>query len=216
MIAQGKAIGVFYLNSDQNKPFNQRITRLAKKVAESLSLSLVNLQLREELRQMSIVDALTGLYNRYYLKESLKREIELAKRKNYPLSIIMIDVDHFKRFNDAYGHDAGDKVLSTLGNYLKSNIRGSDVACRYGGEELTLILPESSHEDSYKRAEALREGIQQLQIECQEQSLDSVTASFGIAVFPTHALTGEGLMQKADEALYTAKRQGRNRVVIYE
>ncbi len=209
-------MGLFYLNSDEFEELNDRIVKLAKKVAETLSLSLVNLQLREELRQRSVIDALTGLFNRYYLEEALKREIELAKRKKYALSLIMIDVDHFKQFNDTYGHEAGNAVLSTLGRFLKTHIRASDIACRYGGEELTLILPEATLEDAQKRATLLQEGLKKLEIHHQGKLLQKITASFGLAEFPRQETTGEGLIQKADEALYAAKQRGRDCVVAYE
>ncbi|MBD1836351.1 diguanylate cyclase [Cyanobacteria bacterium FACHB-472] len=213
MMAQGEALGVLYLSSQALGQFSQAKQQLATTVAEHIGLALANLKLHEALKQQSIRDTLTGLYNRRYLEESLKREMSRAERKQQSLGIIMIDVDHFKRFNDTFGHEAGDTVLRELGVFLKSHTRGSDIACRYGGEELTLILPEASLEATRERAEAIREGVKHLNLQNRRQSLGSITLSIGVAIFPTHGLTGSAVIRAADAALYRAKHQGRDRVL---
>lgn len=188
--------------------------QLAVTVAEHIALSLANLKLRETLQNQSIRDPLTGLFNRRYLEESLEREVNRAQRKQQTLGIIMLDVDHFKRFNDTFGHEAGDAVLRKLGQFLHTHIRVSDIACRYGGEELTLILPEASLDVTHQRAEQIREGVKHLQVQHRHQPLDAITLSLGVACFPQHGLTGEAVMQAADAALYRAKKEGRDAVRV--
>jgi diguanylate cyclase (GGDEF)-like protein len=125
----------------------------------------------------------------------------------------MLDIDHFKRFNDTYGHNGGDTLLHSLGRFLQQHIRGEDIACRYGGEEFTLILPEASLQETFRRAEQIRRGIQQLSVEHYEHLLPSITVSLGVAAFPVHGTTSTALLKMADRALYLAKAAGRNRVV---
>jgi diguanylate cyclase (GGDEF)-like protein len=185
-------------------------------VAEHIALALANLKLREKLQNQSIRDSLTGLFNRRYMEESLEREMRRCDRKRQPLSIIMIDVDHFKRFNDTFGHNAGDAVLRELGHFLQRYVRGSDIACRYGGEEFILILPEASLSVTQQRAEQIKEGARQLNVECSGQQLGKITLSLGVACFPTHGLDGEAVIKAADTALYRAKQEGRDRVVLAE
>lgn len=214
MMAQGKAIGLLYLyHTEQN--FSRAKQQLAQTVAEHLSLALANLKLRETLQAQSIIDPLTNLYNRRYLEESLKREINLAKRKRHPVGVIMLDVDHFRQFNQTFGHEGGNCALQAVGVFLSSQIRSGDIACRYGGEEFLLILPEASLEISVARAEQIRQGIKQLQVSYGEQTLSQITASIGIACFPDHGKTMEDLIKAADQALYQAKYEGRDRVIRY-
>ncbi|WP_413160159.1 PAS domain S-box protein [Capilliphycus salinus ALCB114379] len=214
MMAQGETLGLFYLCSDSSDYLSESKRQLASTVAEQMSLALANLQLREELQNRSIRDPLTGLYNRRYLEESLEREIHRARRSQHNVGVIMIDIDHFKRFNDTFGHDAGDAVLKEVGKLLKSCLRGSDIACRYGGEEMTLILPEASLENTCKRAEEVRRLIKQINLEYKRQSLGPITASLGVACFPEHGTTGFSVIHVADSALYQAKKRGRDRVVV--
>lgn len=213
MMAQGETLGLFYLSFSQAPELSDAKRQLAITVAEHISLSLANLQLRETLEHQNIRDPLTNLFNRRYMEESLERELKRAQRKQQPLGIIMLDVDHFKRFNDDFGHEAGDIVLKELGLFLNRSIRDSDIACRYGGEELMLILPETSLENSQRRAEQIREGIKHLQVEHRRQTLPKITISMGVAAFPEHGVTGEAIIWAADTALYQAKAQGRDRVV---
>jgi diguanylate cyclase (GGDEF)-like protein len=214
MMAQGTALGILSLNSHEPGQLLADRQQLAVAVAEHLALALANIKLRETLKNQSIRDPLTCLFNRRYMEESLERELIRCQRKQEPLSIIMIDVDHFKRFNDTFGHEAGDAVLRKLGQFLQSHIRGSDIACRYGGEELTLILPEASLEVTKKRAEQIREGVKYLNIQHHGQALGAITLSLGVASFPEHGLSGEAVIQAADAALYRAKKSGRDTVRI--
>ncbi len=220
MMAQSEASGVLYLQNkdgpaDAAPP---RLTlakqQLAQTVADSVALALANLKLRETLRHQSIRDPLTGLFNRRYMEETLERETRRVARAQRPLGIIMLDVDHFKLFNDTFGHDAGDALLREFGNFLRAHVRGEDVACRYGGEEFTLILPEASLEVTRQRAEHLRDDIKHLHAQYHDQPLGAVMLSLGVAVFPDHGSTGEAVLKAADAALYRAKREGRDRVVV--
>jgi diguanylate cyclase (GGDEF)-like protein len=188
--------------------------KLAVTVAEHMALAISNLKLRETLKHESIHDPLTGLFNRRYMQESLKREIARARRQGQPVGVIMIDIDHFKQFNDTYGHEAGDRVLKELASLLQSHIRSSDIACRYGGEELLLILPDASLVDTQHRAEQLREKVKQLRVRYRHQNLGSITISLGVACCPDQGLTGEAVIQAADRALYRAKKLGRDRVAV--
>jgi len=224
---QGETIGLFYLGAglknynlsqgdillSQEQTIPKDKQQLAVTVARQISMGLANLTLRETLRHQSIRDTLTGLYNRRYLEESLEREIHLARRNKKTLGVIMLDVDHFKRFNDTFGHDAGDVVLRELGLFVQNNIRRSDIACRYGGEELTVILPGASLQQITLRAEQLRQGVKSLKLVYQGQSLGNITLSLGVACFPQHGDSGKDVIHVADSALYQAKRQGRDRVV---
>jgi diguanylate cyclase (GGDEF)-like protein len=188
--------------------------RLAEKVADQAALALANLSLRQTLREQATRDPLTGLFNRRYLEESLQRELRRAERRRRPLGVVMVDLDHFKRCNDTFGHVAGDDLLRAVGQFLKSHIRGEDLACRYGGEEFLLILTESSLEDTRKRAEDLRGGVKGLEVRHRGGGLVPVSASLGVAVFPEHGVTADALVRAADAALYQAKAEGRDRVVV--
>ncbi|WP_019916578.1 diguanylate cyclase [Methyloversatilis discipulorum] len=183
---------------------------------EQVALSIGNLQLRETLRQQSVRDALTGLSNRRYLEESLARECARAQRKNLPVAVFMVDVDHFKQFNDRHGHEAGDAVLRTVGRLLRDHARDSDIAARYGGEEFTLVLPEADRDTALARAETLRTAIENLELSFHGNALGTLTISIGIALYPRHGHSPTDLMRAADQALYVAKRNGRNRVHLAE
>ena len=167
-----------------------------------------------DLREQSITDPLTGLYNRRYLLELLPRELMRAGRNGTHLALIMADLDHFKRINDSFGHDGGDVVLRALGGLLKEMIRGSDIACRVGGEEFLLVFPEATVEGAARRAESIRAAVRELRLEHLGRPLGTITASFGVAVFPDHAEDADKLLQAADECLYRAKDAGRDRVVV--
>lgn len=182
--------------------------RIGRAMAESISLALSNIQLRETLRNQSLRDPLTGLYNRGYLDETLDRLQRLAERNHSHLSLVMIDLDNFKALNDTYGHAKGDAVLSDVAHVIQGNLRASDLACRYGGEELVLILPDCSLDQALSKAEQCRGRIEAL------SSLHHVpiSASFGVATYPETSKSCEGLMGSADAAMYQAKALGRNRV----
>ena len=217
LMAQGETLGLLYLTAHaagNATRLSEETGQLATAVAEQIALALSNLRLRETLRQQSVRDPLTGLYNRRFLEETLDREIARLERKGLPLSLIMIDVDNFKTFNDTFGHDAGDAVLRDLGGILQRHVRGGDIACRYGGEEFTIVLPEATIEIGRQRAEMLREAVRELRLMHDGKSLGAVTLSLGVACFPDHGRRREHLLQCADAALYEAKNGGRNRVVI--
>jgi diguanylate cyclase (GGDEF)-like protein/PAS domain S-box-containing protein len=211
LLAQSEIFGLFYLNIGA-LPFP--LQQLARTVAEQLALALANLHLRETLRHQSIRDPLTGLYNRRYLEETLAQEIQRAQRHQHPIGVIMLDIDNFKRFNDTYGHDAGDRVLQAVGQILRNSVRGSDIACRYGGEEMTLVLPESPLAATQARAEDLRLAIARLQLHYEGVNLDTLAVSLGVACYPEHGRVGKAVLKMADAALYQAKAQGRNCVVV--
>jgi diguanylate cyclase (GGDEF)-like protein/PAS domain S-box-containing protein len=220
MVAQGETVGVFHLQGTTAPPDAGQLRlsvvqqQLARTVADSIALALANLKLRETLRQRSIRDPLTGLFNRHYLEETLEREIRRAARGERPVAIIMLDLDHFKRFNDDFGHDGGDTLLRELGTFLWTHVRQEDIACRYGGEEFTLVLPDASLDIARQRAEYLREEVKHLNVRHNGQPVGAVSLSLGVAVFPGHGLTGEVVLKAADVALYRAKREGRDRVVV--
>jgi diguanylate cyclase (GGDEF)-like protein/PAS domain S-box-containing protein len=218
LIAQGEILGLFYLqDTDQNfsNPieFNQHA---AVTVAKQISMSLANLNLRESLHIQAIIDPLTGLFNRRYMEETLDREIHRGKRREASIGIIMVDIDHFKRVNDNFGHEAGDMVLTAVAGLLKKHIRHEDIPCRYGGEEFLLILPEANLKTTFQRAEELRLIISQLEVRHHGLALGKLTASFGVSICPEHGENVADIINAADSALYLAKTKGRNQVVIAE
>ena len=214
MIAPGEVMGLLHIEYPAETQCDRRAEELALIVAEHLSLSLSNLKLRETLHAQSVRDPLTGLFNRRYMEETLEREIHRAVRTNFPIGIVMLDIDYFKKLNDTHGHEAGDMVLMEIGKKIRDNIRVSDIACRYGGEEFLLIMPNADLEITRLRAEKMRADIEAGNIVYQRQDLGPITVSFGVAGFPDHAQTSETLLKKADEALYLAKKLGRNRVEV--
>ncbi|HAN72988.1 MAG TPA: diguanylate cyclase [Planktothrix sp. UBA8407] len=169
--------------------------------------------IEEYTHNLSIRDPLTGLFNRRYQEKFLERHLKYAQEHQQNLSIIMGDIDYFKSFNDQWGHQAGDIILVEIGKFLIHNVRQSDITCRYGGEELMLILPGTSLEEAKNLAEQLRLGIQQLSQDKPDQFLQKVTISLGVASFPEHGLSSLEITQSADAALYRAKAKGRNCVI---
>lgn len=208
--AHGVTFGLLYL--DGPEPLHNE--RLATTAAEQLSLALANLSLRESLREQSIKDALTGLFNRRHLEKALAAEYARCQRNGRPLALLMVDIDHFKSFNDTQGHAAGDLMLSAVGRLLGACAGDGAIACRYGGEEFTLILPEMDIDAALAQAESVRVAIAGLCVDVDGNVLPRVTASIGVAVVPDHAGSAEDLIESADQALYAAKSGGRNRVVI--
>ncbi|MGK7955172.1 MAG: diguanylate cyclase [Crocosphaera sp.] len=215
IIAQGKTLGIIHVSATDITKLTRETENLAETVSDYITLSLANLKLQEDLKQQSIRDSLTGLYNRRYLYEFLKKEVVKAERYKTEIGIILMDVDHFKKINDNYSHALGDVVLEDIGEFLRNNIRESDIACRYGGEEFILIFPHAGLENTYKRAETLRQKIKHLHFRYQQHHLKTITVSVGVANFPQHGATGEQIVHHADLALYAAKNQGRDRTVIY-
>ena len=166
------------------------------------------------LREQSVRDHLTGLFNRRYMEETLERELLRAIRKDLSLGVIMVDMDELKRFNDMWGHAAGDEILRELGNLLFRQVRGEDIACRYGGDEFILILPDASLEVALERAQRISEYAQDFQLQFEGKRLEAVTLSIGVAVFPEHGATSMGILRAVDAALYRAKREGRGLLVV--
>jgi diguanylate cyclase (GGDEF)-like protein len=215
MMAQGEALGVLHVSVPSGaRAFTTGQQRLATTFAERVALAMANLKLREQLRSQSVRDALTGLFNRRYMEESLEREIRRAARHEKPVAAIMVDLDHFKRFNDTFGHEAGDMLLREFGNLARTHIRREDIACRYGGEEFLIILPDAPLEVAVRRAEEIREAVKRLELKSSGRPIGMVTASIGVAMFPEHAQTVETLVKAADTALYEAKHGGRDRVIL--
>jgi diguanylate cyclase (GGDEF)-like protein/PAS domain S-box-containing protein len=214
MMAQGEALGILHLVRHEGEgQLTEAKEQLAITVAGQIALALANLRLRERLQVQSIRDSLTGLFNRHYMEESLERELRRAARSQHSLGVIMLDLDHFKHFNDTFGHEAGDVLLRMLSKFMQTRLRGEDIACRYGGEEFILILMEASPEITHERAEELRLGVKELQTVFRDRLLGSITISAGTANFPEHGTSSEELLRAADAALYIAKAQGRNQVV---
>jgi len=194
----------------------KRMEEELRQANEQLSSKIKEVEtLHEHLREQAIRDPLTGLYNLRFLTESLKREMAQAIRGKTPLSVVLLDIDHFKAFNDTYGHKAGDEVLQTLGNLLTAQTRMGDIACRYGGEEFVIIMPSALPEEAYKRADQWRTMFENAQIVSREDRL-SATLSAGVATFPNHGSTADDIWRAADDALYSAKSAGRNRVAVYK
>ena len=194
-----------------------------KLAEEKLQLANVTLQerlveieaLQGRLREQAVRDHLTGLYNRHYLQETLEREISRAMRSEQSVSIMIMDVDHFKRVNDSYGHKVGDLVLRALGDLLRSSIRAGDIPCRYGGEEFIIVMPNVPLSIAHERAAHISSRINELQVPHEDVHLQ-VTVSVGVATIPQHGLNGEDVLLRADRALYRAKELGRNCIVVYE
>lgn len=223
LIAHGDARGVISLEIGkgegalhQKKIFSETGRRLAISMAGHVALALENLKSREILHMQSIRDPLTGTFNRRYMEETLDREVHRANRSNYSFGVIMLDLDHFKKFNDTHGHNAGDVVLREVGALLSRHTRAEDVVCRYGGEEFTIILPEITMDICVSRAEQLRQQAGQLNVFLNGQTLGGITMSLGVALFSMHGPSGQAVLEAADAALYRAKHEGRNRVVVAE
>jgi diguanylate cyclase (GGDEF)-like protein len=170
-------------------------------------------KLQEQLLDQAVHDSLTGLYNRRYLDETIIRELARAARYNQPVGIVMCDLDHFKLINDTHGHLAGDEVLRVFAELLKNHARGSDIVCRFGGEEFVLFLPDMPAAVAYQRAEQLRKELAAKRITLGTAVMQ-VTASFGVAAFPENGRTMDSLISAVDAAMYQAKEAGRNRVVV--
>jgi diguanylate cyclase (GGDEF)-like protein len=212
LAAQGEVVGVLTFDGERAPTAGER--RIALAAGEQLALALANLRLQETLRTQSIRDPLTGLFNRRYLEASLELELLRAARRSLPLAVLMLDIDHFKRFNDSHGHEAGDALLSKFAEVLRRTIRNDDIACRFGGEEFTILLLEADADAAMQRAEQIREAVAAMSVEHRRGQLPHVTTSIGCAIHPRDGRTAEELLRRADAALYHAKRSGRDRVAL--
>jgi len=220
---QNHAENLDRLNAQLDRRIGERDARLEivraaldqeikKRLWAEQELTQSNHRLKDEVMH----DGLTGLHNRRYLEESLGREESRARRSGRSLSIMMIDIDEFKRFNDTLGHAAGDAVLRAMGEYLLMAARGEDIVCRYGGEEFVLVMSQAPQSTVLNRAENLRTGVQQLAIEYEGRLVGPITVSVGIGIFPDHGDSVQAVLRAADAAMYEAKQLGRNRVVVHK
>lgn len=211
LMAYGEVLGLLYIRQVGLQDVSESGLQFVEAIAEQTALALANGRMREVLKTQSIKDPLTGLYNRRFMEETLEREIARAKRTSSCLSVIMLDLDHFKSMNDRHGHAAGDNVLRAVSALLLRSLRTTDVACRFGGEELMVILPDCPPEGAALRAEAIRASLEAMMLVELGQPF-KVTASFGVASTALCGNDSNFLMKAADSALYSAKRSGRNRV----
>lgn len=211
MIARGEIMGLFQLFADGEDAESklEGVTGLASAIADGMSLALANMGLREKLRNQALRDPLTGLYNRRYMEDCLQRFVRLADRENREVSVVMVDLDHFKKLNDEHGHAFGDAVLRDAAMAIVGGLRETDIVCRFGGEELVVILPDCNLDRAEDKAEVLR-----LRVEALSQIHGTaISASFGVAAVPYTSTGVADLLSAADAALYKAKQGGRNRVV---
>ena len=213
LLAQGTALGLLHVTGSRTTGLAMA-QDVVESVAEQLGLALVNLQLRDRLRMQSLRDPLTGLFNRRYLDESLQREVVRCQRRSLPLAVLMLDVDHFKAFNDTHGHAAGDALLSAIGHALQAATRSEDLVCRYGGEEFTVVLVETDGDEALARANEIRMAIASTTVQHLKQTIGPCTASIGLAMLPRDGVTPSALLEKADAALYRSKHAGRDRVTV--
>lgn len=211
LMAFGDVLGLLHLRQAGTAAQWKNAVQVAEAIAEQTALALANGRMREVLQTQSFRDPLTGLYNRRFMDETLKRELARAQRNNAPLSVVMLDLDNFKHLNDNYGHSAGDTVLCAVASHLLKSLRASDIACRFGGEELVILLPDCAAEIAAVRAEDIRSAIEAMHLNDQGQAL-RVTASLGVASTSPSITDQNSLLKAADSALYVAKRAGKNRV----
>ncbi len=215
IIIEGKIVGCISINSDQPNAFDAQDLQFFSVIGYQMGASLKHIQRLSSIKNIAIYDTLTNLYNRRYFEERFEVEAQKAFFGETPLSIVMVDIDHFKKINDTLGHTEGDKVLKEIADLLKKSVRKKDTIARYGGEEFVLILPDAGLEESFMIAERIRRLVENTTFEVGQTQLH-LTVSLGIANFPSHRVRSkEDLIRIADQALYEAKRGGRNRVCIY-
>ena len=215
MVAHGEIMGLLHVRyADESEGARNILAQSALAATEQLSLILANLRLRETLKNQSIRDPQTGLFNRRYMEDSLVRELSRAERTGKTVVVAMVDIDNFKRLNDTYGHTAADAVLREWSEILKAKFRGSDIVCRYGGEEFVIILPDITLEDARQRLEQLRRDLARMVVREEGQAIQAITVSMGLAHYPFHGQNSQALLQAADHALYRAKESGRDRIEI--
>jgi diguanylate cyclase (GGDEF)-like protein len=216
LVAHGDTIGILFVDCPDeiaNKLVEGR-TEGIRQLVQLTAMALASLEMRKKLEHQSVRDGLTGLFNRHFLQIALERELVRTARRKGMLSVLMVDVDHFKRLNDQFGHAAGDAILKEVARVFCNSVRSEDLVCRYGGEEFMIILPDISPEAAFHRAEIIRKAVANLRTELNNELYSSVTISIGGALFPKDGETSEALIRYADAALYRAKHDGRNRVVM--
>lgn len=213
LITNSRKYGLVLVEHKYSNAFDEENVRLLSVIAQQVGIVMENAELYDEMRELARKDGLTGIYNRHYFQERLETEFQHAKDENYPLSLVIFDIDHFKRFNDNYGHMFGDMVLTSVVGVVRTELRKNDIMARYGGEEFIILLPRTNLEEAFEKVEALRKLIEAHVIEDNLISV-SVTASFGISSFDECVLNENDLMRTADDALYEAKAAGRNCVAL--
>ena len=218
IVAHGNTLGVLNVRcaTDAQVDLVEEHTDGLVQMVQLTGMATATLNLRTKLESQSIRDPLTGLFNRHFMQISLERELARAARRKQVLAVFMLDLDHFKRFNDAHGHAAGDMVLKTISEIFRTSIRTEDIACRYGGEEFTIILPDVTPVVASERAESIRLAVKNLQLPMDREVYGEFSVSIGIALYPTDGDASDLLLRRADQALYRAKRAGRNQVVSFE
>lgn len=214
MLAHGETIGLFYVACENAYIADDATHVILQRISEQASLAISNLRLQERLREQSVRDPLTRLYNRRYLEETMAHELARGDAAANPLGVLVMDVDHFKRFNDTMGHDAGDALLAQFAHTISVTIPNTAFACRYGGEEFVVILPRTELKDATAVAEAIRLATQNMRASMNGKPLPPVTVSIGVAMRGQHGETAKDLISAADGALYEAKRNGRNKVEV--
>lgn len=216
--AQGNTLGVLYVQcaTDEIVASVNRRTDSLRQLLQLTGMTVAALALRMSLEHKSIRDGLTGLFNRNFMQVSLERELVRAVRRKQVLAVFMLDLDHFKQFNDDHGHPAGDAVLQAIGEVFRTSMRADDIACRYGGEEFTIIMPDTPQDVAVARAERIRRSIEILRLPVEHEILSEFTVSIGVALFPKDGETVDSLIRSADLALYRAKREGRNQIAMFE
>lgn len=216
LAAQGETLGFVYLTSPTQEIADLARSRILQvnEMVELAAMTIAGLNLRAKLENQSIRDGLTRLFNRHFMAIALEREVHRALRSTTPLAILMIDVDHFKAFNDTFGHEAGDTVLREVAECFRQSVRSEDVVCRYGGEEFIIILPETNEETAIERAEVIRHAVGQLRVRSKGENLRQISVSIGVALYPAPAHDATDLVRLADRALYDAKHAGRDRVHV--
>jgi diguanylate cyclase (GGDEF)-like protein len=218
IIAYGNTIGVLYFQCSSDALATEVKGRMdaVRQLIQITALAIATLNLRIKLENQSIRDSLTGLFNRHFMQISLEREMARARRRKQIMAVLMLDADHFKQFNDTHGHAAGDAVLKAFADVFQAKIRSEDIACRYGGEEFTVILPDTTVKGACERAESILCAISNLKIALGQQTFEGLSVSIGVAFFPGDGETAEELLLHADSALYDAKHNGRSQVSLYE
>jgi len=212
LIAQGELFGTLHLQA-QTTSAEAPCSWLAESLAQRAAGAISRIQREALLRAQATRDPLTGLHNRRFLEETMALEEMRAKRRGTPVGLMLLDVDHFKRFNDSFGHDAGDALLRALGRTIRSQVRKGDIPCRFGGEEFVIVLPEADLDITVARAEALRQAVRELQVTHSGQALGPITVSIGVACYPRHGTNCQAVLKVADQALYAGKHAGRDRVM---
>jgi len=215
ILAHGETVGLMHMRAapkESNTEFRET-RKLAQICAEQISMAIANVKMRDQLREQSIRDSLTGLFNRRHMLDRLRSETARARHDGGGVAMLAVDVDHFKLFNDNHGHDAGDMVLRAVAEVMEQAVTGNEIACRPGGEEFSLVLPDADMEAAVERGEELRAAVEAVRVRYGDRDLPAISISVGVARFPDHGSMVQELILSADQALYAAKAQGRNCVV---